>query len=193
MPSEIKTLMAEELSRRYPSGTDYLVVGYTKLTGVETTALRRTLRERGVRMNVVKNRIAARALAAGGLGEGARFLRGPSALFSGDIEMPELCRIVKECREKLEKKLLVRGGMMNGAVLMPEIIGRLASIPPLPVLHAQIAGSFQAPIAGAAAAFQSLLRSLARALEGIRKEKEGDSSPSAPATAASEGFLDQTS
>ena len=77
---------------------------------------------------------------------------------------------------------------MDGVALMPEAISRLARIPPLPVLHAQIAGGILAPIAGVAAVFQSLLRNVACALEGIRKQKEGEAPPSAPETALLQGL-----
>ena len=183
MPSELKVLMADELAGFYPAGSDYVVVGHTRLSGSETINLRKMLRDRGLRMRVVKNSLAARALEASGLAEGSRFLHGPCAFVVGDIEMPEMCRIVTECAREFEEKFVVRGGMMDGMALMPEAISRLASIPPLPVLHAQIAGGILAPIAGVAAAFQSLLRSVACALEGIRKQKEGKAPPLAPETA----------
>ena len=179
MPNELKMLMADELARHYQIGTDFVVVAHTKLSGTEITDLRKRLREQGVRMKVIKNSIAVRALEAGGLGEGKEFLQGPCAMMSGDVEMPELCKIIAECVKKLQEKLLIRGGVMDGSQLSPETVNRLAGIPSLPVLHAQIVSGFQAPIARMAAAFQSLLWSLARALDGIRKQKEGDAPPSA--------------
>lgn len=180
MPSELKHLMAQELAERYGKCTEYLVVSQTKLNGLEATDLRRTLREQHIRMEVVKNRIAARALESVGLGAGAELFQGSSALVTGDMEMPGLCKVLKECAGKFANKLIIRGGLMGGNVLTPKDVNRLAGIPPLPVLHAQIAGGIQAPIAGVASAFQSLLRCLAYVLEGIRKQKEGEASPSAP-------------
>lgn len=186
MPSELKNLMAEELARRWQKGTDYVVVGYTKLSGPEMTELRKTFRGSQVRMEVVKNSVAVRALEAAGLAAGCRFLDGPSALVTGRVEMPVLCRLITDCARKYEAKLPVHGGMMGGSVLTPQLVSQLASIPPLPVLHARMAGSILAAVAGVAGVFQSLLRSLACALEGIRKQKEGGASPSDPRAAASE-------
>ena len=181
MPSELKMLMAQELADRYRQCSNYVVVSHTKLTGQETTEMRKTLREHNVRMSVVKNSIAARALESCGMGEGTQFFQGPSALMVGDLEMPELCKVVTECAKKFENKLLVRGGMMDGKPLMPEIVKQLASIPPLPILHVQIVSSIQAPITMTAAAFQSLIQSLAYVIEEIRNWKEeGKTLPSAP-------------
>jgi len=177
MASELKDLMAGELSQRYGEGTDYLVVGYTRLTGSETTDLRRRLRAQNVRMEVVKNSIARRALEASGLGGGVPFLDGPSALVTGEAELPELCRVMADCTKQLPEKLVLRGGVMGELVLDAGAALRLARIPPLPVLHAQIAGCFQTPIANVAAMFLSLHRSLVCALEGIRKQKEEGAGP----------------
>ena len=180
MPSELKLLMEKELLARYPRGKDCIVVGYTKLTGNEMTQLRRTLREKSIRITVVKNSMAARVFEANDASEAIELLRGPVALVAGEGEMPELCRALTDCAREYEEKLLIRGGLMDDKVLDARTVARLASIPPLPVLHAMLAGSFQAPIVGVASAFQSLLRSLACALEGIRKQKEEDAPPSAP-------------
>lgn len=185
MPSELKLLMAEELARDYTEGTDYVVVGYTKLSGPEMVELRRTLRDSRVRLKMVKNAVAVRVLESAGVGAGSRFLQGPSGLVTGQVEMPELCRVMRACAEKYREKLFVRGGVMGGRALAAEDVSRLASIPPLPVLHARIAGAIQTTVAGVARAFHGLLRGLACALEGIRKQKEGEASPPGPPADAS--------
>ena len=173
MPSELKQLMAEEMTRDYPAGTDYVVVGYTGLSGQETTRLRKKMRDGHLRLQAVKNAIAKRVLEAVGLGDGARYVQGPSALVTGDIEMPELCKIVADLAKEYEKKFIVRGGMFDGVGLDADGVGRLADIPPMPVLQAQIIGSVYGRLAGVASAFQSIARSLVYALEGIREKKEG--------------------
>ena len=185
MPRELNRLMAAELEQRFPKGTDYVVVGFAKLTAPETAEFRKTLRGSKIRMEVVKNSVAARALEAGGLGAGSKFLDGPCALVAGEAAMPVMCKLLVEQSKKLESRIWIRGGVMDGAALDPAGITRLASIPPMPVLRAQMAGSLRAPIARLAGAFQSISRSLACALEGIRKQKEGMSPPPAPQAAAS--------
>lgn len=172
MVSELKQLMARELAGRYGEVADYVVVGYTGLKGQETTELRRKLREHNARMEVVKNSIAERVLRECGLGEGAVFLDGPSALVTGDIEMPALCRVIADLQKDYEEKFTVRGGLFDGAALDAAAVERLASIPPMPVLQAQIIGSVYGQLASVAGAFQAVSRSLACALEAIRGQKE---------------------
>ncbi len=186
MPNKLNLKIAQELGERYPKGTDYLVVGWNKLTGIETTELRKVLRAGKARMEVVKNTLAARTLKDGGMGGGTQFLQGPSALVTTEGELPALAKLVTELVAKYEERLFVRGGLMGDSVLTPAGVKQLASIPALPVLHARFAGSVQAPIARVAGALQSISRSLACALEGIRKQKESSAPPAPPSPAASE-------
>ena len=172
MPSELKELMAAELGRECVDGADYVVVGFVGLTANETMLVRRRMRERGARMRVVKNSIARRVLDTGGLRAGAQYVDGPSALVMGEEEMPALCRLVVDLAKEYEQKFFVRGGLFESAGLDAGGVGRLALIPPLPVLRAQIVGGVYSQLAGVASMFQCIARSLACALEGIRKIKE---------------------
>ena len=172
MPSEVKELMEAELARAYPEGTDYLVVGFTGLMANEATALRRKMRLAKARMRVVKTSIARLALDRSGLGAAARFVDGPSALVTGEVETPELCKLVAELAKEYEQKLIVRGGLFNGDALDAPAVAQLAKIPPMPVLRAQMASGVYGQIAGVASAFQSIARGIACALDGIRKLKD---------------------
>ena len=185
MPKEMNRMIAAEMEQRYPQGTNYVVVGFAKLTGPETAQFRKLLRDNRIRFEVVKNSVAARVLEGSGLGAGAKFLQGPCALVSGQAEMPAICKLMVEQSKKLENRISIRGGYMDGAAYEKTGITVLASIPPMPVLRAQMAGSLRAPAARTVGAFQSIVRSLACALEGIRKQKEGMSPPPSPQAAAS--------
>jgi len=185
MPKEINRMIAAEMEQRYPKGTNYLVVGFEKLTGPETAQFRKLLRESRIRLEVVKNSVAMRVLEGSGIGAGAKFLQGPCALVTGPVDLPAICKIMVEQSKKLENRISIRGGFMDGAAYEKAGITVLASIPPMAVLRAQMAGSLRAPMARAAGAFQSISRSLACALEGIRKQKEGMSPPPSPQAAAS--------
>jgi len=180
MPSRLKMLMAEELKSHHGDQNEFVVVGHTKLGGVETAALRARLRERGVTMRVVKNSIATRVLAESGHGDAAKFVEGPCALVTGECEFPEVCKALSECVKEFGEKLTIRGGFMDDSPLGPAAVDTLSKIPPMPVLQAQILAGIQAPVVGLASAFQSLLRSIACALEGIRKQKEEEPAPAAP-------------
>ena len=132
MPNELNRLMEKELAQRYPKGTNFVVLGHEKLGGPETAQLRRALRDSKIRLEVVKNSVAVRVLEAHGLGSGAQFLQGPSVLATGDIGMPEMCKLLADCARKFEKRIFIRGGVMDSVALSAEGVAWLASIPPLP-------------------------------------------------------------
>lgn len=171
MPSELKELMAKELGQAYSEGTDYVVVGFDGLAGNDTMLLRRKMRESSARMRVVKNSIVRRVLEGANLGAGVEYVDGPSALVTGEAEMPALCKLVADLAKKHKEQFFVRGGLFEGAALDAAGVGRLALIPPMPVLQSQIVGSVYGQLAGVASAFQCIARSLACALEGIREKK----------------------
>lgn len=171
MPSELKQLMAEELGRAYSEGAAYVVVGFEGLASNDTMLLRRKMREHSARMRVVKNSIARRVLEGANLGVGAKYVDGPSALVTGEVEMPSLCKLVAGLAKAHDKKFFIRGGFFDGVALDAAGVGRLALIPPMPVLQSQIVGSVYGQLARVASAFQCIARSLACALEGIREKK----------------------
>ncbi len=172
MPSRLKELMDLELERRYSDCSELLVVGANKLSANEVSKLRCDLREKNIEMVVVRNSMADRVLSRLGMGKAVNLLSGPCALVRGECELPLICKAVVEAAKKYEEKLVIRGGFATDQTITVEVVKRWAGIPPLPVLHAQIVGGIQSPVTGVASAFQSILRGLACALEGIRKQKE---------------------
>ena len=181
MSRRLKELIVAELADRYRGMASCLVVGYHGLTAADSNRLRKALGERRFRIEVVKNSLATRALTQSGLEKLSAFISGPSAIISGEGEMPALCRTVSEW-VKGEKKLEVRGGLLDGVAIGAEQIEALASIPPMETLYAQILAGIQGPMLQLAWAVQSVGRSLARALEGVRAKRE-DAGDSAPASA----------
>jgi large subunit ribosomal protein L10 len=172
MPNQLNLLIEKELSQVIRPGKDCVVVGFAKLTGLETTELRKNLRDRKIRMEVVKNSIATRVFAKAGVVNVESILQGPVAVVVGEVEMPDLCRISLECAKKYEERFVVRGGVLAGNVVGKAGVSELALIPARPVLYSRMIGSVQSPLTAVAAAFQSIPRSLACALEGIPKQKE---------------------
>ena len=171
MPSRINLLVTKELTETLSGCPHCVWVDCERLTGREAVALRTELRAKAMRLNVVKNSLAARALEAGGFpGLGERLSR-PSALLTGGEDMPAACKTITEWIKK-NKKLAVKGGFCEGRVLDARAVEQLALLPPKPVLLAQFIGSVQGVAQRVAGSFQSLLASIGRALEEVRKQKE---------------------
>jgi len=172
MPNRVNVLVRKELADRFGRHSHCVVVSHHSLSAQEAVGLRANLREKDVQFLVVKNSLAARAFEDGGFPGLAQYLDGPSAVLTGGGDMPTACRAIKDWIKK-NGKIEIRGGFIDGRTIQAEEVNRLAEIPSMPVLQAQFLGALQGVPQRVAGAFQSLLSSLARALEEVRKQKEG--------------------
>lgn len=171
MAQALKDMIVGEYRAALDGVSECLLVDYTGVTAVEATELRRGLLRKDIRMQVIHNRLAARAFDVLGLGALKELLDGPCALVYGGADMPTLCRTVRDWMKENEK-LAMRGGMLDGTLLNPAEVEDLADIPPLEELYARIAGNIAAPLMHIVGAVQALHRQFAYALDQIRRQKE---------------------
>jgi len=65
-------------------------------------------------------------------------------------------RIIKEYADKFNNYFEIKGGFVDGRILSVDEVNKLASIPPLPILQAQLLGTMLAPIAGLAVVLKAI-------------------------------------
>jgi large subunit ribosomal protein L10 len=118
---------------------------YAGLNVSEMMQLRRSAREAGVYLRVVRNTLARRAL------EGTRFecmrdgLTGPLLLaFSGE-EPGSAARVIRDFAKQNEK-LVVKLVAVDGQLLPPSDIDKLASLPTLDQARSMLLGVLKAPM-----------------------------------------------
>lgn len=172
MPNRVNVLVRKDLAGRLERQPHCVLISYQGLTGQEAVDLRAMLREKDVQLRVVKNSLAAMAFEDSGLAGLPDCLEGPCAVVTGGSDMPTTCKVIKDWI-KSSGKMAIRAGFLDGRTILPDEVNRLAEIPPMPVLQAQFLGAIQGVPQRVAGAFQSLISSIARALEEIRKQKEG--------------------
>jgi len=170
MPSAINKLMVAELSRKFREMPNALLVDFTGLSAVQADALRTRLREQGADMLVVKNTLAALALAEAGLRPVARLLTGPTAFVSSEDPVA----VSKSLRDwgRKERVLTYRGAYVEGEVLGPEGVEALVALPPLLVLRAQVVGAIAAPLSCFIGALQGIVRGFVGVVKAIADKKE---------------------
>lgn len=163
-----KKKIVEELTEKLNSKAGVLV-NYTGITVNEDTGMRVKLREASVDYSVVKNTLMRLAIKNVGFDELAPILVGTTSLAVCKDDPVAPARIIKEYADKFDRYFEIKGGFMDGKILSVDEVNALATIPPLPILRAQLLGTMLAPIT-----------SLAIVLKAIA-EKD-----SAPADAAAE-------
>ncbi len=174
MANELKQLIVKEMISRYRNTENYLVVNYQGIKALEFDQLRRDMHKKKICLEIIKNSLAAIAFKEIGIPEIADILKGPSAIVTGGDDPVVLAKEVTEWSKKISS-LSLRGGFADSAVLSTDDINNLAKLPALPVLHAQIVTSINAPIVGVVSAFNSVMRSMAVVLQAIKDQKEKSS------------------
>lgn len=180
MSKQIKQMEMDVLSRTFHDVRDLVVLGITKMDAQENFQLRRNLRKKKIRVQVVKNSLTRRVF--GDLGMKADgFWAGPTAVAWGGTSLAELSRELKTLLGK-NKNVTFKGAFAEGAEVsfeqatnMPtraEAIGRVISLALSPA--SRLIGQITGP-AG----------SVASQIKTIAEKKPEEAAPEAvPAPAA---------
>lgn len=160
MPSvkvlEAKKAIVSELVERLNSSVTGVLVSYKGISVADDTALRKELREAGVKYTVVKNTLLSRACEETNLTGLQGTLEGTTALATSDDDYASAARILAGYAKK-SKTFEIKGGYLDGEVVDLATIDKLAKLPTRDVLLANVLGAFQAPIASFARAIQAIV------------------------------------
>lgn len=161
MPSEKILLKKQErvaeLTEILSGATAGVIVDYKGITVDEDTALRRSLREAGVRYFVEKNTLLRFAVKNVGLDGLADVLEGTSAIAVSDGDETAAARILGEFAEKAGDKFNLKAGFIGTDIYDAKGVEALSKIPSREVLLAQLVGSLQGPMQKLAATLQAVV------------------------------------
>ena len=181
MPSnailEQKKQVVADLAEQIKASAAGVVVNYQGITVENDTALRKALREAGVKYVVMKNTLTGRACDECGYGDIKQYLNGMTAIAISSPEDPIApAKILKEYAEKIES-FKILAGYCDGEVLDAQGVNTLAEIPSKEVLIAKFLGSIKSPIYNFAYAIQAVLD---------KKNEGGEEAPAAEEAAPAE-------
>jgi large subunit ribosomal protein L10 len=171
-----KERVVAELTERLRSAQTLVVADYRGLTMPEIDELRTRLFEAGARFTVVKNTLTKLAAEAAGTSEVLELIDGPTAIAFLDAEGDPVA-VAKVLNETARARdvLVIRGGILDGALVGDADIKRLATLPPIEVLHAQLAGAVAGPLTMVVGLFAAPLRELVSVIDArIRQLEEQD-------------------
>lgn len=120
MSKPVKDWITQEYRDRYQSVDSACVVSVIGLDAISTNRLRGELRSKNIRLQVIKNSLARRALGESTLAPLAKALEGPCALVTGGESVIDLAKTLVELKKSypaLELKL----GMLDGDPELVEI------------------------------------------------------------------------
>jgi large subunit ribosomal protein L10 len=167
-----KVAAVAELTERFQSSSGAVLTEYRGLSVAQLGELRRSLGEHAT-FAVVKNtltKIAAND--AGVAGELTEMLQGPSAIAFVGGDVVEAAKGLRDFSQA-NPFLVIKGGVLDGKVMTPDEIVKLADLEPREVLLAKLAGAMKASMAGAAATFAALPTNMARLLAALQEKQGG--------------------
>src|SRR5207247_10694127 len=85
------------------------------INAIKNNLIRRRLREKGLRMTVVKNTLARRATAGSKIAGFDKLLEGPSAVIYGKASISTIARALLD-EKKADEKIELRGMFFDGEV-----------------------------------------------------------------------------
>jgi large subunit ribosomal protein L10 len=179
-----KASTVAEIAEHFRVSNAAVLTEYRGLSVAQMKNLRRSLGD-SVNYAVVKNtltKIAARDAGVVGLDD---LLEGPSAIAFVSGDPVDAARGIRDFA-KDNPALVIKGGIMDGAVLTAADITKLANLESREVLLAKLAGAMKAKQSQAAALFAAPLSKTARTLAALQSKLESQPAAAAPAPAAAE-------
>ena len=159
MPSKIilekKQQAVAELAEKIKNSVSGVLVNYQGITVEDDTAMRKALREAGVKYMVVKNSLTGRACDEVGYSEMKQYLTGMTAIAISENDAVAPAKVLKKYAQKVES-FKILAGYLDGAVIDETVVNELADIPNKETLVAKFLGSIQAPLYGLAYALQAI-------------------------------------
>jgi large subunit ribosomal protein L10 len=182
MSKLVKELITDQLKRELDGVQELLLVDVIGLTANRTAAVRKQLREKNMKLLVVKNSLARKATEGTTLAPAFEGSQGTLAMVWGGSDIVALAKeVVRIAGEKDYDKFLARGGVMGGTALKAEEIALVSKWPTREEQLSILLGQILAPGALLASQLTSVGGALASQIE---QKAEGAEEDAAPAVAA---------
>jgi len=164
-----KAVVIEEVSAEVAKAQSIVIAEYRGLDVASVTVLRKTARESGVYLRVLKNSLARRAVAGTAFEPLAEQLTGP--LIYGISADPVTAAKALAGFAKSNDKLVIKAGALPNSLLNQEGVKALATMPSREELLSKLLGTMQAPIAQFVRTLNEVPTKFARGLAAVRDQK----------------------
>ena len=144
MRKDEKQGVIDELHEKFVRAKAAVITGYAGINVEQITDLRAKLRKSQVEYRVVKNTLARRASQGTPVELLKDYFVGPVGIAIGYDDPIAPARVLYEF-QKVQQKLDLRIGMLDGKLIKQAEIKALATLPSLNALRAKIVGLLQAP------------------------------------------------
>ncbi len=171
MSKPVKNLVTESYRQRFAELDGAVLVDIRGVTSNDTNRLRATLMEKNVRITVVKNSLAARAVEGTALENLQTLLTGPNAFVYGGESVVTVARDLLQWARDVEN-LTINGAIMDGQVFGPDEVEALSKYPTREEQQAKVVQIILSPGSNLAGAILGPGRKIASLVKAIEEKLE---------------------
>ena len=184
MSKVVKGLVQKEIAKRLGDVDGVAVINPRGIDAIKNNLIRRRLRAKGVRMTVVKNTLAKRAVGDGKLKGFDALLDGPSAVIYGEASIATIARLILD-EKKNDDKIELRGVFFDGEVYVGDKgMEQVSKLPTREEAIGQVVALILAPGSKLAGTLKGQAGKVAALIKAIEEKAEKSGGAAAPEAAA---------
>jgi large subunit ribosomal protein L10 len=176
MSKYVKGLVQKQLEKAFSGVSEFLVVSIKGIDGVNNNVMRGALRQKGIRISVVKNTLARNAYKSMGVKVSDGLFTGPCAIVYGGDSIVDVAKQVLTWTKKFDK-LEVKGAFLDGMVLDAKAAQSVSKMPTRAELQGRIVRAMMSPGANIAGAIASPASNIAGCVKSLVEKLEKEPAP----------------
>jgi large subunit ribosomal protein L10 len=187
MSKQVKDLITKELTGKLEDLEGLAVINPRGISAIKNNLMRRRLHEKGLKMTVVRNTLARRAVSGESKLKGFDgLLAGPSAVIYGPVSIPTIARVVLD-EKKADDTIELRGVFFDGEMYLGDKgVEQVSKLPTREEAIGSLVSLILSPARNLAGIFKGQggkIASILKTVEDRAKDKEGGT-PAADAAPA---------
>lgn len=167
-----KEVILAEVNEKVAKSKGLVFTNYQGLTHQQLEILKRALKKAEAEFVVIKNTLMLRALAGKELSdaEKEKFQQPTGTMFMYNDIVEPLKHLAKSIKDFTLPT--IKFGIIEGNVVTDTQVLKIATLPPVPVLRAQLLGQMKSPIQGLHRALRWNVQSLVMTLNAVAQKKQ---------------------